>query len=69
MGEDDVDAVPPFALVDVADVCEPEVVEDDEFNEVLNIEELFRDVGGWPLDVVDGSLDEVDDEVEIWEDV
>ena len=69
MGEDDVDAVAPFALVDVGDVCEPEVVEDDEFNEVLNIEELFRDVGGWPLDVVDGSLDEVDDEVEIWEDV
>ncbi|KAL9628074.1 MAG: hypothetical protein Q9204_006131, partial [Flavoplaca sp. TL-2023a] len=47
LGEDDeIDAVPPFALVDVADICDPEVVEDDEFNEVLKIEELSRDVGG-----------------------
>ncbi|KAL8895309.1 MAG: hypothetical protein Q9192_003716 [Flavoplaca navasiana] len=44
--DDEVDAVAAIALVDVADICESEVVEDDEVDEVLKIEELSRNVGG-----------------------
>ncbi|KAL8977544.1 MAG: hypothetical protein Q9205_006672, partial [Flavoplaca limonia] len=43
---DEVDAVSPFALVDVADICDSEMVGDDEVDEVLKIEEVSRDVGG-----------------------
>ncbi|KAL8885125.1 MAG: hypothetical protein Q9215_006967 [Flavoplaca cf. flavocitrina] len=43
---DEVDAVSPFALVDVADICDSEVVGDDEVDEALKKEEVSRDVGG-----------------------
>ena len=39
-----VDAVSPFGLVDVADICEPEGVEDDGIDEVLIEEDVVVDM-------------------------
>ncbi|KAI4279443.1 MAG: hypothetical protein LQ337_000254 [Flavoplaca oasis] len=52
--DDEVDAVSPFGLVDVADICEPEVVEDDEVDEV-DVADICE-----PEVVEDDEIDEVD---------
>ncbi|KAL8986330.1 MAG: hypothetical protein Q9205_000216 [Flavoplaca limonia] len=61
-----VDAVSPFGLVDVADICEPEVVEDDGIDEVLKEGDVVLDMEDWKEDarIVVDTMDDIERLVE-----
>ncbi|KAL8670657.1 MAG: hypothetical protein Q9168_004819 [Polycauliona sp. 1 TL-2023] len=62
VGNDELDAVSPFALVDVLELSEVEAVGDNEVSEEVGPEGIPRAVDDWLLDVVDVEIvDELKD--------
>ncbi|KAL9624487.1 MAG: hypothetical protein Q9204_007866 [Flavoplaca sp. TL-2023a] len=63
-----VNAVSPFGLVDVADICEPEVVEDDGIDEVLIEEDVVLNMEDW-IEDARRVVDTMDDVKRLVEDI